>query len=230
MKPVRQLTPAQMSALKPHESYLRTMVYSGWARNITTAAYKDLKAVLDAKTGKVNHIDAGCGTCVADMLRTLGRWYFETREAEAEELALQFSERAARENARAAQIRIDAAEAIKKDAEKKLAAANARLAEVEKMKAAAALELKAARAARDRAEKAERDTAERIAADVIEAEKLRRVEPAAEVAEFKRQAGQISTQTPEPGDNTPEPVKAAKSPENKAKPARLPRNVKPKTN
>lgn len=81
-EPRRRLTPEQMEALVPYEEPLRTMYRSGWARNITTKAFQSLRAIYDAVTGKRNSVSGSCGACIADMLRTLGALYFETRAAE----------------------------------------------------------------------------------------------------------------------------------------------------
>lgn len=228
---IKQLTDSQMSALKPYEDTLRTMHFSGWARNITSGTFKAMKAIFDSITGKDNHVNPNCNVCVSDMVKRLGDWYYATKDAETKRLEIEFRERAARRDARAAEMRIEAAETIKKQAEKALADANERLAHAERMREEAARELEIARTARAAAESNamyEKNiaAAERIEAEAVEAEQMR----APELAAGATCEAQDSTSSPAPGTDTGKPVKAAKKPENKAKPARLPRNMKPKTN
>lgn len=205
------LTPAQMAALKPYEDILRTMHYSGWSRNVTTPAFRALKALYDEKTGRNNRVNANCNACVSDMLRKLAGWYYATKEAESKALEIELREKAARRDAQAAKIRIEAAEQVKREAEKRLEEANERLAQAEQMKAEAARELEIARASRA--------AAERVEAESVEAQELAGGEkPGNDTSEAAE-----STQTPKAGTDT---GKAEKAP----KPARLPRNVKPKTN
>jgi len=215
----KPLTAAQMAALKPYESHLRTMVYSGWARNLTTRAFEALKKVFDEKNGKSFYVNPNCAPCVSDMLKKLGKWYFETMAADDAEAAIALKEAAARRDAHEARLRIEAAETIKKEAEQKLADANDRLAEANRLRDEAAKELAAARETRAAAE-------ERMNEEAAEAEEMR----AAKTPADGQEPGQISTSSPAPGADTGKTAKAAKKAENKAKPVRAPRNMKPKTN
>ena len=77
------LTPEEMAALAPFECNMRTAINSNYSRSIGIGGAKILNGVLKAR-GLATEPSAGtCVDCTLRLLKTVGRMYFEAKEAQA---------------------------------------------------------------------------------------------------------------------------------------------------
>lgn len=79
----KRLTPAQLVSLEPYEKNMQTAVFSDWTRGIGQTGITVLAQVRDEVTGQKMFVNRSCPFCLLDLVRTVGRWYFEDKAAAA---------------------------------------------------------------------------------------------------------------------------------------------------
>ena len=77
------LTPAQMAAAAPYEANMATAVKSDWTRGLGRNGAKTLAQISKEVAGGSDYIDITCPGCVLNLVRRVGRWYFDTKERDA---------------------------------------------------------------------------------------------------------------------------------------------------
>ena len=77
----KKLTPAQLEELRPYEKNMFTAVHSDWSRGLGSRGIDTLAKVRDAVTGEKHFVNRSCPVCVLELVRTVGRWYFEDKAA-----------------------------------------------------------------------------------------------------------------------------------------------------
>lgn len=77
----KRLTAAQLARLAPYEKNMYTAVYSDWTRGIGQNGITVLSQVREEVTGEKQFVNRSCPFCLLDLVRTVGRWYFEDKAA-----------------------------------------------------------------------------------------------------------------------------------------------------
>ena len=72
----RKLTAAELKQLAPYESNMLTAVDSDWTRGIGRRGILLMKEIREAVTGRKQHVNGSCPSCVLNLVREVGRWYF----------------------------------------------------------------------------------------------------------------------------------------------------------
>lgn len=73
-----KLTKEQMKALGPYEKYMRTAVRADWASNPGMQGIDTLSRVWEEVTGTRRNMSVSCGVCVLNLLKDVGRLYFDS--------------------------------------------------------------------------------------------------------------------------------------------------------
>lgn len=74
------LTEEEFKALEPYEKNMSTAVRAGWARNPGSSALDLMQTVYARVSGTAMKINKGCGTCILNLLKDVGRIYFADKE------------------------------------------------------------------------------------------------------------------------------------------------------
>lgn len=85
----KKLTAAQIARLAPYEKNMYTAVYSDWTRGIGQNGITVLSQVREEVTGEKQFVNRSCPFCLLDLVRTVGRWYFEDKPVEADSEAVE---------------------------------------------------------------------------------------------------------------------------------------------
>lgn len=78
-----RLTEDQYRALAPFEQNMRTALHSNYARNPGRRATLDMQDIYNEVTGARLRVNVGCGTCILNLLKDVGRIYFADKEERA---------------------------------------------------------------------------------------------------------------------------------------------------
>lgn len=85
------LTEAEFQMLEPYEIQLRCAVESNYYRGVGRIAANMMYDLWETKIGRPkNNRDDSCGSCLLDLLKDVGQWYFaakSARDAKAVEIA-----------------------------------------------------------------------------------------------------------------------------------------------
>lgn len=73
-----RLTKEHMKALEPYEKYMRTAVRASWASNPGMQGIDTLRRVWEDVTGTRRNMSVSCGVCILNLLRDVGRLYFDS--------------------------------------------------------------------------------------------------------------------------------------------------------
>ena len=74
-----KLTKEQLEALAPYEQHFETAVRSRWARYPGTDAMRLIHRIYCDVTGAKIRLNTSCGVCRLNLLRGLGKIYFEDK-------------------------------------------------------------------------------------------------------------------------------------------------------
>ena len=74
------LTEKEFKALEPYEKNMSTAIRAGWARNPGSSALDLMQTVYGRVSGTAMKINKGCGTCILNLLKDVGRIYFADKE------------------------------------------------------------------------------------------------------------------------------------------------------
>lgn len=77
----RKLTAAELKQLAPYETNMQTAVESDWTRGIGRRGILLMKEIREAVTGRKQHVNGSCPSCVLNLVREVGRWYFADKAA-----------------------------------------------------------------------------------------------------------------------------------------------------
>lgn len=61
---------------------MRTALRSGWARGIGNRATLEMAGIYEEATGTKYPVNVGCGPCILDLMKRVGRLYFAQKEAQ----------------------------------------------------------------------------------------------------------------------------------------------------
>lgn len=73
-----RLTKEQMKALEPYEKHMRTAVRASWASNPGMQGIETLRRVWEDVTGARRNMSVSCGVCILNLLKDVGRLYFDS--------------------------------------------------------------------------------------------------------------------------------------------------------
>lgn len=74
------LTEEEFKALEPYEKNMGTAVRASWASNPGSSALDLMQTVYGRVSGTAKKINKGCGTCILNLLKDVGRIYFADKE------------------------------------------------------------------------------------------------------------------------------------------------------
>ena len=74
------LTEEEFKALEPYEKNMGTAVRASWASNPGSSALDLMQTVYGRVSGTAKKINKGCGTCILNLLKDIGRIYFADKE------------------------------------------------------------------------------------------------------------------------------------------------------
>lgn len=75
-----RLTEEQYRALEPYEQNMRTALRSGYARNPGRQVMLVMQDIYNDAAHARNRINTGCGNCILNLLKDIGRIYFADKE------------------------------------------------------------------------------------------------------------------------------------------------------
>ena len=76
---VTKINDTQFLVLSQYESYFRTAVESQYARHPGRSALVQIHAIFTAATGDKRRLDDNCQTCIFNLLKDCGMFYFEEK-------------------------------------------------------------------------------------------------------------------------------------------------------
>lgn len=78
-----RLTQEEMTILAPYEENFRTIIEQNWSRGLSRKAYENIYAIYKRIYGvKAARLNVACSTCLLQLLRDMGRIYFENIKIE----------------------------------------------------------------------------------------------------------------------------------------------------
>ena len=77
----KKLTSEQLDALRPYEKNMETAIKSDWTRGIGTAGLRTMARIRKEASGGTTFVNMSCPVCVLELVRQVGRWYFEDKDA-----------------------------------------------------------------------------------------------------------------------------------------------------
>lgn len=72
----KKLTPAQLEELRPYEKNMETAIRSDWSRGLGSRGIDTMARIRKEVNGEA-YVNRSCPVCVLELVRTVGRWYFE---------------------------------------------------------------------------------------------------------------------------------------------------------
>lgn len=78
---MRPFTKEELDALSAYEQNFRTAVYQNYARNIGRQAQEEIRKTYEDALGKPYSPNGSCSHCLFNMLKLVGKKYFEDKEA-----------------------------------------------------------------------------------------------------------------------------------------------------
>ena len=83
----KKLTAAQVDSLRPYEKGMYTAVNSDWVRGVGEAGLRLMAGIHKEIAGGGTFINLSCPVCVLNLVRAVGKWYFEDKDDPATEEA-----------------------------------------------------------------------------------------------------------------------------------------------
>lgn len=84
---MRPFTKEELDALSKYEQNFKTAVYQNYARNLTRQAQEEIRKTYEDALGKPYSPNGTCSHCLFNMLKLVGKKYFEDKEAYKEKAA-----------------------------------------------------------------------------------------------------------------------------------------------
>lgn len=88
-----RLTEEEYMALEPFEKHMETALRAGWSRNPGVSALDTMQRIYNRVSKSALKINKGCGVCILNLLKDVGRIYFaDKKEKEPERLPAERTE------------------------------------------------------------------------------------------------------------------------------------------
>lgn len=88
-----RLTEEEYMALVPFEKHMETALRAGWSRNPGLSALDTMQRIYNRVSKSALKINKGCGVCILNLLKDVGRIYFaDKKEKEQEQMPAEKTE------------------------------------------------------------------------------------------------------------------------------------------
>lgn len=79
------LTEEEFRALEPYEKHMETALRAGWSRNPGLSALDTMQRIYNRVSKSALKINKGCGVCILNLLKDVGRIYFADKKEKGQE-------------------------------------------------------------------------------------------------------------------------------------------------
>lgn len=79
------LTEEEFRALEPYERHMETALRAGWSRNPGLSALDTMQRIYNRVSKSALKINKGCGVCILNLLKDVGRIYFADKKEKGQE-------------------------------------------------------------------------------------------------------------------------------------------------